>query len=139
MMAGQLENKLVPGVRRFLDLYHHMPMAVASNAEPENVNFLLDGAGLRKYFKAVVDGHQVARPKPHPDVYLLAAQLLGAEPERCVVFEDSHSGAEAGVAAGMKVIGLSTTFVSLPGTCLTVDNFLSGELDSWLDARVWPG
>ena len=101
---------LVPGVRQFLDRHRDLPLALASNAQPENVIFLLVRAGLRSYVQAVVDGLQVSRPKPYPDVYLLAAKRLGVPPAQCVVFEDSPSGAAAGVAAGMRVIGIRTTY-----------------------------
>ena len=64
--------------------------------------FLLDRAGLRPYFRAVVDGHQVSPSQsPFPDIFLRAAELLGVPPAECLVFEDSHSGVEAGLAAGM--------------------------------------
>jgi beta-phosphoglucomutase len=82
-----------------------------------------------------VDGHQVTHPKPHPEVYLAAAERLGAAPADCIVLEDSHSGVEAGRAAGMRVIGIRTTHGNLPGTEITVDNFLSGELTEWLAAQ----
>ena len=136
MMAGRTEEMLVPGLREFLERHRDLPMAVASNAEPENVAFVLDEPGLRPYFRAVVDGHQVHHPKPHPDIYLRAAELLETEPANCIVFEDSHSGVAAAVAAGMRVIGLRTTYVNLPGTVLTIDNFLSGDLESWLQAQM---
>ncbi len=136
MTAGRIEEVLVPGLRAFLERHRDLPMAVASNAEPENVAFVLDEAGLRPYFRAVVDGHQVHNPKPHPDIYLRAAELLEIEPANCIVFEDSHSGAAAAVAAGMRVIGLCTTYVNLPETILTIDNFLSGDLESWLQAQL---
>jgi HAD superfamily hydrolase (TIGR01509 family) len=136
--APRLEEILVPGIRKFLNRYHNLPKAIATNAEPENVNFLLDGAGLRPFFDVVVDGHQVERPKPFPDIYLKAADLLGVPPMACVVFEDSHSGAEAAAEAGMMVIGLTTTEVNLPRTTLTVDNFLSRDLELWLEAQVRP-
>ena len=135
MIADRIEGMLVPGVRAFLDRYPGIPKAVASNAEPENVDFLLDKAGLRPYFRAVVDGHQVSNPKPHPDVYLLAASKLGVSPARCVVFEDSPSGALAGTAAGMTVIGIRTTYVNLPDVVLSVDNFISGDLIEWVQAQ----
>jgi beta-phosphoglucomutase family hydrolase len=135
MIADRVEEMLVPGLRAFLNRFRDLPMAVASNAEPENVDFLLDRAGLRRYFQAVVDGHQVSNPKPHPDVYLLAAQLLGVPPVNCIVFEDSPSGTIAGAAAGMRVIGLRTTYVNLPEVVLTVDNFMSGELNEWVQAQ----
>ncbi len=136
MVGSGVETMLVPGVREFLERYRALPMAMGSNAEPENIEFLLEGAELRDYFGAVVDGLQVANAKPHPDIYLRAAGLLGVAPEDCIVFEDSHSGVAAGVAAGMRVIGIRTTFVNLPGTILTVDNFLSRDLEVWLQAQL---
>jgi len=136
MIVGRAESMLVPGLRDFLERHRDLPLAVASNAEPENIAFVLDETGLRRYFRVIVDGHQVDRPKPYPDVYLRAAELLGIEPARCVVFEDSHSGVAAGVAAGMPVIGIRTTYVNLPGTALSVDNFSSGDLDSWLLSQM---
>ena len=136
MMGGRTRNFQVPGLREFLDRHRDLPMGVASNAEPENVAFVLDELGLQPYFRVVVDGHQVHHPKPHPDIYLRAAELLETEPANCVVFEDSHSGAAAALAAGMRVIGLRTTFDNLPGTLLTIDNFLSGDLESWLQAQM---
>jgi beta-phosphoglucomutase len=136
MIAGRTETMLVPGLRAFLERHRDLPMGVGSNAEPRNVAFVLEEAGLRRYFRAVVDGHQVRHPKPHPEVYLRVAELLETEPANCIVFEDSHSGVAAAVAAGMQVIGLRTTFVNLPGTILTIDNFLSGDLESWLQAQM---
>ena len=136
MMAGHTEELLVPGLRDFLERHRDLPMAVASNAEPENVAFILDELRLRPFFRVLVDGHQVHNPKPHPDVYLRAAELLQVAPADCIVFEDSHSGAAAAVAAGMRVVGLRTTFDNLPGTLFTTDNFQNGELDSWLLAQM---
>jgi beta-phosphoglucomutase len=136
MIAGRTEEMLVPGLRAFLERHRDLPMGVGSNAEPENVAFVLDEAGLRPYFRAVVDGHQVHHPKPHPEVYLRVAELLETEPANCVVFEDSHSGAAAAVAAGMRVIGLCTTFANLPGAVFTIDNFLNGDLELWLQAQM---
>ena len=132
MVGPRLEGMLVPGLRAFLEQNRHRPMAVASNAEPENIAFLLDRARLRDFFRIVVDGHQVSRPKPAPEIYLRAAEMLGVVPAEAIVFEDSLSGVEAARAAGMRVIGLRTTYVNLPGTELCVDNFKSGELHSWL-------
>src|ERR1017187_6420838 len=76
LAAGRAEEMLVPGLRGFLERHRDLPMAVGSNAEPENAAFVLEETGLRPYFRVVVDGHQVHNPKPHPDVYLRAAELL---------------------------------------------------------------
>ena len=134
-MAGRVEEFLTPGLRGFLERHRQAPMAVASNAEPENVRFILEEATLAPYFHAVVDGHQVRRPKPFPDIYLRAAQLLDTPPADCIVFEDSHSGIEAALAAGMRVAGIGSTHADLPGAALTVDSFLSPELEIWLEAQ----
>jgi beta-phosphoglucomutase family hydrolase len=135
LIGERLEEALVPGLRDFLERYRAAAMAVATNAEPANVDFLLDRAGLRPYFRAVVDGHQVTHPKPHPEIYLRAADLLGVPPANCIVFEDSETGVAAAQAAGARVIGICTTDGNLPGTNFSVDNFLSRKLDAWLNAQ----
>jgi len=134
-VGERLEQVLVPGIREFLERYQDVPMALASNAEPANVDFLLDRAGLRRYFRVVVNGHEVSRPKPHPEIYLRAAELLGFQPYNCIVFEDSPSGVEAARLAGTRIVGLSTTEDNLPGTMINVNNFKSGLLTAWLAAQ----
>jgi beta-phosphoglucomutase family hydrolase len=138
MLTGRTEEVLVPGLRAFLERYRDLPMGVGSNAEPQNIALVLDETGLRRYFRAVVDGHQVRHPKPHPEIYLRVAELLETDPAECIVFEDSHSGVAAAVAAGMRVIGIGTTDDNLSGTAITIDNFRSGDLDSWLQAQIRP-
>ncbi len=64
---------------------------------------------LKEWFDVIVTADKIARSKPDPECYLLAAKELQYVPARCVVFEDSFSGLEAGRRAGMKVIGLATT------------------------------
>jgi beta-phosphoglucomutase len=130
-----INEALVPGVREFLERHRGQPIGMATNAEPANVEFLLDAARLRPYFRAVVDGHQVSHPKPHPEIYLRAAELLGAEPGECVVFEDSVTGIEAGRAAGMAVVGLTTSHEELPGVALAIRDFNSPALEPWLATR----
>ncbi len=79
-------------------------IACASGADRHKVEFQLDMAGLRPYFgHSVFSGHEMARSKPAPDVYLAAAAHLGADPARCLVIEDTPTGVTAGVAAGAEV------------------------------------
>jgi beta-phosphoglucomutase len=132
MVAGRIEEILVPGLRPFLESHRDCPMAVASNAEPENVDFVLDRGRLRHYFRVVVDGHQVRHPKPHPEIYRRTAALLGVSPQDCVVFEDSLLGVQAARAAGSRVVGVLTTHDDLPGAHLKIDNFSNGNLCEWL-------
>ncbi len=83
-----------------------MPMCVASNGTREKMVVTLEVTGLAGYFGDKFYGvDQVAYGKPAPDIYLLAAQNMGVPPSRCVVIEDSYPGAQAGLAAGMTVLG----------------------------------
>jgi beta-phosphoglucomutase len=131
MMRDRLNDLLVPGVAEFLDRHPGVPKAVGSNAEPANVAFILDGTNLRRHFQALVDPMQVERPKPHPDVYLKAADLLRMDPADCVVFEDSPVGVAAARAAGTRVVGVET-YEPLADVDFRVPDFQSVELDRWL-------
>ena len=77
MMHSRLAEHLVPGIREFLEEYAALPTGLASNAEPANIDFVLDGAGIRQHFDVIVDGHQVQRPKPFPDIYLARRATAG--------------------------------------------------------------
>lgn len=132
MLRGRLRESLVAGIAGWLDRVEGAPVALATNAERANVDFTLDGAGLRRYFEVIVDGSEVSRPKPAPDVYLRAAELLKIVPQNCIVFEDSPVGVAAAVAAGMRVVGVRTHPSPLEGIQFSVANFLDPQLDSWL-------
>ena len=132
MMAPVLDANLVHGAAEFIRRHRHVPMAVATNAEQANVDFVLDTAGIRDAFRVVVSGQDVQRPKPFPDIYLRAAELLGVAPADCVVFEDSRTGVDAAHAAGMRVVGLLTTLSSFDKVELAIHSFLDPELEAWL-------
>ena len=131
-MRPQLEAHLIRGVREFLADAKSLPMAVASNAEPANIDFVLDGAHLRDYFRVVVDGHQVKRAKPSPDIYLRAAELLGVQPRNCIVFEDSPAGIEAAMKSGARVVAVESHTGELPATDLRIRDFCEPRLRGWL-------
>lgn len=84
-------------------------LAVATAAPPENIDFTLDGLDLRKQFDAIAGAADVARGKPNPDVFLLAAERAGALPANSIVFEDAPLGVEAARRAGMRAVVLTTT------------------------------
>ncbi len=134
-VAGRVEQMLVPGLPAFLRQHNGARMAVATNAEPENVALVLDQGGIRPYFQVVVDGHQVRKPKPDPEIYRLAAQRLGVAASNCIVFEDSKSGVQAARDAGMRIVGILTTEDNLPYVNICANNFLSENLHAWLAAQ----
>jgi beta-phosphoglucomutase len=84
-------------------------LAVATSAPPANIVFTLDELDLRRHFDAVVGAADVARGKPHPDVFLKAAEKLGVPPADCIVFEDAPMGVEAARRAGMRAVVITTT------------------------------
>jgi beta-phosphoglucomutase len=132
MMRPHLVRHLVPGIVEFLDRCNGVPIGLATNAEPANADFVLDGASLRPYFQVVVDGHQVERPKPYPDVYLRAAGLLAVPPENCIVFEDSPIGIDAARASGARVVGVGSHPAELPEVDLFIRDFFDPALERWL-------
>lgn len=105
------ELALLPGLQAFLDEAKAagIPMAIGTAAPPENVDFVLDGLGLRDYFEAVYHSKSVKRGKPDPEIFALGATAMGLSLADCVVFEDSVTGAEAAYRAGSKAVIVTTT------------------------------
>lgn len=101
----------VPGAVQFVEslIRERVPRAVATSARRTDVDHMLGALGLLDRFDAIVTAEMVRRGKPDPEVYLLAAQAVGVEPQGCVVFEDSLVGVRAARGAGMRVIGLATS------------------------------
>lgn len=104
--------KPTPGLVDIIKEFKSMGLtiAVGSSGMRKNVDFVLEKCGIAQYFDAIADGDMITKAKPDPEVFLLAAKMLGRSSEECLVFEDSFAGIEAARAAGMKVIALTTTF-----------------------------
>ncbi len=98
--------QLIDGLGNFLAkaAAAHIPMAIGSAAIMFNVNFILDGLNIRKYFNALVSADNVTHSKPDPETFTKGALLLGVKPENCIVFEDAPKGVETAANAGMKVV-----------------------------------
>lgn len=94
------------GVRDILQYFkqHGVRVAVASSSKRATVLHNLKQADILSYFDVIVSGDQVTHGKPAPDIFLLAAQQIGCEPENCYVFEDGTNGIRAGAAAGCTTI-----------------------------------
>ena len=85
---------------------HQIPLALASGSSHMSINHHLNEVGATDVFKVIVGGMDVENGKPAPDIFLLAAEKLGADPKDCFVIEDSANGIRAGKSAGMKCIGI---------------------------------
>ncbi len=99
----------LPGVRDWVARLHDAGWrhAIATSAPRANLEAVVDAMGMRHLFAAGVAAEDVTRGKPDPEVFLLAAQRLGAEPRSSIVVEDAPTGIEAGRRAGMRTIGVS--------------------------------
>jgi beta-phosphoglucomutase family hydrolase len=101
----QADAKLIQPVAEFArQAASTHPMAIASGGTRDIVNRSLELAGIKALFRAIVTADDVVHGKPAPDMFLLAARLLGVEPTRCLVFEDAEPGIKAALAAGMQVV-----------------------------------
>jgi HAD superfamily hydrolase (TIGR01509 family) len=95
----------IPGIAETLAVLPQR-RCVASSSDPERLEFTLGLTGLHAHFAPhIYSSTMVARGKPAPDLFWHAASEMGAEPTQCIVVEDSRAGVQAGVAAGMTVIG----------------------------------
>ena len=98
--------KLVNGLDTFLKESHEagIKLGIGSAAIRYNIDFVLDGLEIRKYFDAIVSADDVTRSKPDPETWLKGANELSVSAVDCLVFEDSPKGAESALNAGMKCI-----------------------------------
>ena len=102
-------------VKDTLDALRGMGLKLSIGSSSKNAPFILQQIGLGGYFDAVSDGNNITRSKPDPEVFLKAAQMLGLQPEDCLVVEDAVSGAEAGHAGGFQVACLGDAAVAQAG------------------------
>jgi HAD superfamily hydrolase (TIGR01509 family) len=97
----------VAGVGRFLESHQNLHRCIASSSTPARIRFSLSVLKLDRYFgNNIFSADQVARGKPHPDIFLYAASEMKVANDKVVVIEDSPGGVQAAVAADMRVIGL---------------------------------
>jgi beta-phosphoglucomutase len=136
----------LPGLERLLATLkaRGLPAAVATSAPADNVAHTLGELGLLARLPHVMRSDQVPRGKPHPDVFLAAAGLIGVPPTKCVAFEDAPSGIRAARAAGMACVAVTTTFdaaqfeahgATPDAAVADFDEFLAGP-GAWLLAGV---
>ena len=129
LIRGRVE--VLPGVRAWLRRLkgQGVPQAVASSAPKANVEQILDELDLHTFFEAVVCSVD-APGKPHPGIFLEAAERIGVPPARCVVIEDAVSGVEAAGRAGMACVAVTTTS---PASALSGADVIVNRLDELSD------
>jgi len=101
-------EEIFPGVKSLMRGMREQGIKLALASSSKNAKTVVQLLHIRDEFDAIVDGTMITHTKPHPEIFLLAAQRLGVEPENCVVFEDAEAGIEAAIAAGMKCVGVGS-------------------------------
>lgn len=99
-------EEIFPGVRSLIRELKQRGIKIGLASSSKNAKTVLQILHIQNDFDAIVDGTMVANSKPDPEIFLLAAKMLGVEPMDCLVFEDAEAGVEAAIAAGMKCVGI---------------------------------
>ncbi|WP_339659673.1 beta-phosphoglucomutase [uncultured Polaribacter sp.] len=99
-------SEILPDVPKILEFLKQNNIPIALGSASKNAQPILEKVGLLHYFDAIVDGNNVTKAKPDPEVFLLAAKQLGVNADDCVVFEDAVAGVQAANAANMISIGI---------------------------------
>ena len=99
-------DEILPGISELLDYLDVNKIKYALGSASKNAPLILEKVGLLNRFTAIVDGNDVSKAKPDPEVFLIGAQKLQMQPENCIVVEDAIAGVEAANAANMVSIGI---------------------------------
>ncbi len=101
----------IPGALEFIDKLKAagIKIGLVTSSDDKKLKIVFNRLPIKELFDTIVSSDRITEGKPHPMCFLLGAKDLGALPDQCIVFEDSFQGIDAGNAAGMKVVGLSTT------------------------------
>ncbi len=100
------QENLLPGVLEFIKEKAKKDYLLAVGSSSRNAHFILKRTKLFQYFKCIVDGNMVKKPKPDPEVFINASIGLDLSPNECLVFEDAQSGVDAAKKGGFNVIGV---------------------------------
>lgn len=122
------EDDILPGVSKVINYLAENKVPFALGSASKNARTILEKTNLYQRFDAVVDGNDVDKAKPNPEVFLIAAGKLKTAPEDCIVFEDSVAGIQAANIAGMVSIGIGNKEV-LQEADYNFRNFTEIEID----------
>ena len=107
-IAKMDESEILPDVPKVLNFLSENNQPISLGSASKNARTILERVNLKEQFNAIVDGNDVTKAKPDPEVFLIAAKLLSVAPENCIVFEDSVAGVEAANVANMVSIGIGS-------------------------------
>lgn len=104
-------SEILPDVPKILQFLKDKKIPIALGSASKNAKPILEKVNLLEYFDIIVDGNNVTKAKPDPEVFLIAAKQLGVKAKNCVVFEDAKAGIQAANAANMVSIGIGDSSI----------------------------
>lgn len=119
---------LIDGVRDLIEHYrkNDLSLVLASSSSMPGINRIFDKFDLHPHFKAKISGADLAESKPHPEIFLKAAEAAGSSPDECLVIEDAMTGVKAANAAGIFCVGyknVNSKNQDLTGADLLIEDF----------------
>jgi beta-phosphoglucomutase len=123
---------LIPGSLAAVTELRRRGLRVAVGSSSKNTRIIMHQLDLLSYFDVIVDGNDIERSKPDPQVFLLAAERLGLPPAECLVIEDAVAGVESARRAGMTVFGIGTP-EKLPGVARLAPNLAQVTVDELIN------
>ncbi len=140
--ALQEHLPIVPGsVDAIKQLAKHFPLALVSGSGRQEILWALTKLQVQTYFQIILGAEDYQRSKPHPDGYQKAMKLLQADPQSCLVFEDSNAGITSALDAGMWVVAITSTNhfqQKLAGAHFEIHD-LSGITEKWIEQLPFNG
>ncbi|NRD21796.1 beta-phosphoglucomutase [Winogradskyella litoriviva] len=107
-IAEMDKSEILPDVPRVLNFLKEQKQPISLGSASKNARTILERVNIMSDFNAIVDGNDVTKAKPDPEVFLIAAKQINIKPEDCIVFEDSVAGVEAANTANMISIGIGS-------------------------------
>jgi beta-phosphoglucomutase len=100
------ESEILEGVLPFLDAAEKQGFKLAVGSSSKNATTILGQIGLKDRFEVIIDGNQLTRSKPDPQVFQLGAEAMALHPKECIVFEDAEKGVDAALSGGFYAVGI---------------------------------
>ena len=130
-LSAVTPEELLPGALATLQELKKRGIKIAVASNSRNAKTIINQTKIGHLLDTVVDGYQIEKSKPDPEVFLLAARILGVAPVQCIVVEDAVTGLEAARRAGMKALGIGSP-ERLPNADIVVANLSAISIDRLL-------
>jgi len=128
-------EEILPGVEDILNEIKHKGLKIGLGSASKNARPILKKTELLDFFDAIVDGNEVSRSKPDPEVFQKGADLLKVKPENCIVFEDSFSGVIAANNGGFHSVGIGSSEF-LHNADVVIPSFDGNSLSHLIDKLI---